>query len=207
MSDCTASRPVRPTVDALTLALDPLPKASAMVFDTGLRYVIVRGPALARQGFSAASVAGLLVADAPSAQRWAFYERRDRAAFGGETGSVEVPSPDGKLWDLVEVGPLRAGDGEAIGGVSFAADVTERTQAEAGTAPARRDRRVNGRCGDRIDVVGGAGRRCATATWWRATSGGARCPRGSCSDRAGYNPHRARALPRLPRWESRWGGR
>ncbi len=47
---------------------------------------------------------------------------------------ARTTSPDGKLWDLVEVGPLRAGDGEAIGGVSFAADVTERTQAEAGTA-------------------------------------------------------------------------
>ena len=115
---------------ALT-ALESLPSGSMMVFDADLRYVIVRGPTLAREGFRSEGLEGHLAADALSPGRWAFYEPLYRAALRGEHSWVEIPSPDGKSLYLVEVGPLRAADGEIVGGgVSVASDITARSRAE-----------------------------------------------------------------------------
>ena len=121
----------RPSIEALALAaFEALPEASAMVFDTDLRYVIVRGPALARHGCHPADLEGRPVQDALGPERWAFYEPLYRAALQGETRSVETPSPDGKGSYLVQVGPLRVGDGDVVGGVSFAVEITARKGAE-----------------------------------------------------------------------------
>jgi PAS domain S-box-containing protein len=111
-------------------ALDVLPGASAMVFDTEMRYVLVRGRALFGRGFTSSFLEGRLVADALSTERWAFYRPLYRSALLGETHSLEVASPDRKGWYAVEVGPLRAADGRIIGGVSFAIDITRRKRVE-----------------------------------------------------------------------------
>jgi PAS domain S-box-containing protein len=111
-------------------ALDVLPGGSVMVFDTEMRYVLVRGRALFDRGFSSVFLEGRLVADALSTERWAFYEPLYRSALLGETHSVEIASPDGEGWYAVEVRPLRAGDGEIVGGVSFAVGITERKRVE-----------------------------------------------------------------------------
>jgi len=111
-------------------ALDVLPGASVMVFDTELRYVLVRGRALFDRGFSSVFLEGRLVADALSAERWAFYEPLYRSALLGEMHSVEIASPDHENWYAVEVGPLRAGEGKIVGGVSFAVDISERKRLE-----------------------------------------------------------------------------
>jgi PAS domain S-box-containing protein len=101
-----------------------------MVFDTEMRYVLVRGRALFDRGFSSVFLEGRLVADALSAERRSFYEPLYRSALRGATHSVEITSPDGESWYAVEVGPLRAGEGEIIGGVSFAVDISERKRVE-----------------------------------------------------------------------------
>ncbi len=101
-----------------------------MVFDTEMRYVLVRGRALFDRGFTSSFLEGRLVADALSSERWAFYEPLYRSALLGETHSLEIASPDGEGWYAVEVGPLRAADGVIIGGVSFAIDISERKRAE-----------------------------------------------------------------------------
>lgn len=101
-----------------------------MVFDSEMRYVLVRGRALFDRGFSSVFLEGRLVADALSAERWAFYEPLYRSALQGATHSVEIASPDGESWYAVEVGPLRAGAGEIVGGVSFAVDISERKRVE-----------------------------------------------------------------------------
>ena len=130
MSGAT-SDPAYPLRESLALsALDALPDASVLVFSTGLRYEIVRGSALARYGFSAAEFEGRPVADALGDERWAFYEPLYRAALGGDTRSTEIRSLDGERWYQVEVGPLRSGDGEIIGGVSIAVDITDRKELE-----------------------------------------------------------------------------
>lgn len=131
-----ADRPfVNPDTDAssasLALAvLDVLPGGSVMVFDTEMRYVLVRGGALFDRGFTSSFLEGRLVADALSAERWAFYEPLYRSALQGETHSLEIASPDGEGWYAVEVGPLRAPDGVIVGGVSFAIDISERKRVE-----------------------------------------------------------------------------
>jgi PAS domain S-box-containing protein len=119
-----------PSVASLALAaLDVLPGGSVMVFDTEMRYVLVRGRALFDRGFTSSFLEGRLVADALSSERWAFYEPLYRSALLGETYTVEIASPDGEGWYAVEVCPLRAPDGEIVGGVSFAIDVSERKRA------------------------------------------------------------------------------
>ena len=121
----------RARIETLAMAaLEALPEASVMVFDTDLRYVIVRGQALALHGFARDHFEGRPVAEALGPQRWALYEPLYRAALEGETGSMEIASPDEKLWYLVQVGPLRDVNGGVIGGVSFAADVTARKRAD-----------------------------------------------------------------------------
>lgn len=101
-----------------------------MVFDTELRYGIVRGSVFTRHGFRSQDLEGQLVSDALGPERWAFYEPLYRAALQGETRSVEIVSPDAKHWYAVKVGPLLAGNREIIGGVSIAVEITARNLAE-----------------------------------------------------------------------------
>ena len=125
------SGPPDKSVEALALAaLESLPEASALVFDTELRYVIVRGPALSRSGFGSPDAEGRPVVDVVSPERWAFFEPLFQAALQGETQAVETPSTDGEHWYLVQVGPLRAGEGEVVGGVAFTTDITTRKRRE-----------------------------------------------------------------------------
>jgi PAS domain S-box-containing protein len=126
--------PVGPAAGPETLALAlgafaALPNASAvLVFDTESRYIIARGPALA--ALSSQGLEGRLAADALPPEQWAVYEPLYRAALEGETRSLEVASLDGKRWYLVEVGPVRTGDHDIIGGVAVAVSITGRKRAE-----------------------------------------------------------------------------
>lgn len=57
-------------------ALDELPAASFIVFDSDLRFVLTRGSALADNGVLPSELEGRLVAQALPPERWAFYEPR-----------------------------------------------------------------------------------------------------------------------------------
>ena len=130
MSDGAASRQLLSLETMALAALGTLPETSMMVFDRELRYLIVRGPALAVHGFSTEAVEGQLASEALSEERWALYEPSYRRALQGQTSSIEVRPPDQGRWYLMEVGPLVRSDGEVIGGVSFAVDITRRKRAE-----------------------------------------------------------------------------
>jgi diguanylate cyclase (GGDEF)-like protein/PAS domain S-box-containing protein len=120
-----------PGTETLALAaLEALPNANAIVFDTEFRYLLARGGAIADRGFRTADLEGREASEALGPELWAFYEPLYRAALQGETRSAEAKSLDGKLWHLVKVGPLRNEGGDIIGGISFAADITARKRAE-----------------------------------------------------------------------------
>jgi len=119
------------TVEELALAAwEALPDASSLVFDTDLRYVVARGPALALHGFTSPDLEGQLAASSLPPERWKLFEPLYRGALVGERGSVEVSSLAEGRWCRVQVGPLRGPDGSTVGGVALAVDTTALKQSE-----------------------------------------------------------------------------
>ena len=110
-------------------ALDELPAASFIVFDSDLRFVLTRGSALADNGVLPSELEGRLVAQALPPERWAFYEPLYRGALTGKSSEITVASPDGLKSYVVRVGPVAGPDGHVLGGVAIASDVTEQTAA------------------------------------------------------------------------------
>jgi PAS domain S-box-containing protein len=106
-----------------------------MLFDTNLRYVLVRGQAPGNHTLRPADFEGRPISEVLAPERWALYEPLYRAALKGETCSTEVPSVDGgnRIY-LIRVGPLRADSGKIIGGVSTATEITERRRIEQALA-------------------------------------------------------------------------
>ena len=114
---------------ALTV-LRILPAASALVFDRDLRYVLAGGHALEHEGLHAVELEGMPAEEVLLDERWETYEPLYRAALAGETRSLEVWSADDTRCYQVEVGPLRGGAGEIVGGVAVSRDITPRKHAE-----------------------------------------------------------------------------
>jgi diguanylate cyclase (GGDEF)-like protein/PAS domain S-box-containing protein len=114
---------------ALTV-LRILPAASALVFDRDLRYVLAGGHALEHEGLHAVELEGMPAEEVLLDERWETYEPLYRAALNGETRSLEVWSSDDTRCYQVEVGPLRGGAGEIVGGVAVSRDITPRKHAE-----------------------------------------------------------------------------
>ncbi len=107
-------------------ALDVLPDASIMVFDTDLVFVVARGGALHDAGLEPSTLEERSVSSALSAARWAFYEPFYRGALAGESYSIEVPSQtDEGQGYVVNFGPVRDASGVVIGGVAVATDVSD----------------------------------------------------------------------------------
>lgn len=115
-------------------ALDALPQASVMVFDRDLRYMIVRGGALREQGLQPERFEGQLVVDAVGPERFEFYAPLYREALAGRVSLREVPSLRGDQTFLIRVGPLFDVDGEIMGGVSIAVDITEQKRLQGESA-------------------------------------------------------------------------
>jgi diguanylate cyclase (GGDEF)-like protein/PAS domain S-box-containing protein len=110
--------------------LRTLPAASALVFDTDLRYVIAGGDALAQEGLSASEFEGRPAVEVLVGDRWKTYEPLYRAALNGETRAIEIWSLGETSCYQIEVGPLRAADGTIVGGVAVSRDITPRKHAE-----------------------------------------------------------------------------
>ncbi|HEY2767453.1 MAG TPA: diguanylate cyclase [Solirubrobacteraceae bacterium] len=110
--------------------LRTLPAASALVFDTELRYVIAGGDALAQEGLSASEFEGRPAVEVLVGERWRTYEPLYRAALNGETRAIEIWSLGETSCYQVEVGPLRSADGAIVGGVAVSRDITPRKHAE-----------------------------------------------------------------------------
>lgn len=129
------SRPLTSSLESLAIAaIDALPQASVMVFDLELRYLIVRGGALRDQGVVPEQLEGRLVLDAIGPDRFAFYEPLYRDALAGRTNLREVPSLRGGQTFLIQVGPLFDHDGNVMGGVSMAVDISDQKRLEAESA-------------------------------------------------------------------------
>src|SRR5579875_2838174 len=109
-------------------ALRALPDASIVVFDQDLRYVLVAGQAVSREGFDDRALEGQLIADVLPADRWAFWEPIYRAALRGESRSAEIVGAEGQRWYRVDVAPWN--DGTTTGGLAVARDITDRKIAQ-----------------------------------------------------------------------------
>ncbi len=127
MTEAQAARAAYSPRGSLVLAaLDVLPDASIMVFDTDLVFVVVRGEALRDVGMDPASLEERPAELALGPSRWAFYEPFYRAALAGESSSIEVGAvSDGNRRYVVNVGPVRDHRGTIIGGVAVATDVSD----------------------------------------------------------------------------------
>lgn len=129
------------TDDLVRRALDELPEASVMVFDRSLRYVLVRGGAIEQAGLQRPNFEGRLIAEALPEARWAFYRPLFEAALRGENTERTVTSPSGGRRFLIRVGPILAANGDVLGGVALASDITrEEAEAEAVAASEQRYR-------------------------------------------------------------------
>jgi diguanylate cyclase (GGDEF)-like protein/PAS domain S-box-containing protein len=116
--------------DMLTSAIGVLPDASLMIFDTDLRYRVVRGEAVDASGQRPQDLEGRRVADALLPERFAFYEPLYRAGLNGDRVDTQTSSPDGTRQFMIRVSPIRDDQGTVVGGVSIAIDVTEQEQAQ-----------------------------------------------------------------------------
>ena len=116
----TAERKLLDGLSAGEVALSvlrTLPAASALVFDSDLRYVIAGGHALEQEGLRPEDLEGRPAVEVLLGERWETYEPLYRSALNGETRSLEIWSADDTRCYQVEVGPLRARDGTTVGGV------------------------------------------------------------------------------------------
>ncbi len=107
-------------------ALDALPSALILVFDSELRFVLAAGQPLERQSASSAFRDGQFIGDAFPAAVWKAIEPLCRSALAGETRSREVWTSEREHCLMVDVGPLsldRAGDGAGAGEDTAAANV------------------------------------------------------------------------------------
>jgi len=129
----TAERKLLDGLSAGEVALSvlrTLPAASALVFDSDLRYVIAGGHALDQEGLRPEDLEGRPAVEVLVGERWETYEPLYRSALNGETRSLEIWSADDTRCYQVEVGPLRGTDGTTVGGVVISRDVTPRKHAE-----------------------------------------------------------------------------
>jgi diguanylate cyclase (GGDEF)-like protein/PAS domain S-box-containing protein len=129
----TAERKLLDGLSAGEVALSVLrtmPAASALVFDSDLRYVIAGGHALDQEGWRPEDLEGRPAVEVLVGERWETYEPLYRSALNGQTRSLEIWSSDDARCYEVEVGPLRGADGTTVGGVVISREVTQRKHAE-----------------------------------------------------------------------------
>ncbi|HEY0463057.1 MAG TPA: PAS domain-containing protein, partial [Polyangiaceae bacterium] len=118
------------------LLVENLPRCAIMLFDRGLRFLLVDGPEIASNGFSNQILVGRTPAECLPPEFAADIEPNMRAVLEGKRFSAEVPF--GELRYLTEYVPLRDSAGEVVTGLILSQNVTERYR--AGLAVAQRER-------------------------------------------------------------------
>jgi diguanylate cyclase (GGDEF)-like protein/PAS domain S-box-containing protein len=129
----TAERKLLDGLSAGEVALSvlrTLPKASTVVFDRDMRYVIAGGEALRQEGLAPSDLEGRPAVEVLMGERWEIYEPLYRSALNGVARTIEIWSPDDSRCYQVELGPLHGADGEVVGGVAVSRDVTQSKHAE-----------------------------------------------------------------------------
>jgi diguanylate cyclase (GGDEF)-like protein/PAS domain S-box-containing protein len=110
-------------------ALTALPKASTLVFDRELRYILAAGRAPGHHGLKPEELEGQFAEEVLGPDWWEIYGPLYQAALDGDARSLEIWSNDGTRCYLVEVGPLHDAD-QDIGGVAVFRDITKRKRAD-----------------------------------------------------------------------------
>ncbi|HEX6886464.1 MAG TPA: diguanylate cyclase [Candidatus Nanopelagicales bacterium] len=116
--------------DLIIRGIGEIPGAAVLVFDRQLRYVLVRGRAIADNALDPEQYEGRRAAEVLSPARWQHLEGLYRAALEGRTAVGEVAGIDPSRRYMIRTAPVRDGAGEIIGGVSVATDVTDLRRAE-----------------------------------------------------------------------------
>jgi|GEM_PF-689364 len=111
-------------------ALGSLPKASTLVFDGELRYLLAVGRAPGHHGLRPEEIEGRLAEEVLGPEWWEIYGPLYKAALEGESRSLEIWSNDGTRCYLAEVGPLFDEAQEVTGGVAVFRDVTKRKRSD-----------------------------------------------------------------------------
>jgi diguanylate cyclase (GGDEF)-like protein/PAS domain S-box-containing protein len=130
-----AERPTGPlahdrTEDIATAAIASLPKASTVVFDRDMQYVLVAGRAPGHHGMKPDEIEGQLAEEVLGPDWWEIYGPLYNSALDGDTRSLEIWSNDGTRCFLAEVGPLYDPGQEVVGGVAVFRDITKRKRAD-----------------------------------------------------------------------------
>jgi len=116
------------SVLAALLAADPA--LAVVIFDRELRYRTVDGAPLGRHGYTAERTVGRTLKKVAPSQAYEDLDTAYRAALRGETVVLERESVDRGAIYRSTIGPLRA-DGQIIGGIAIAIDVTARRREQA----------------------------------------------------------------------------
>jgi diguanylate cyclase (GGDEF)-like protein/PAS domain S-box-containing protein len=111
-------------------ALTSLPKASTLVFDRDLRYVLAVGRAPGHHGLRPEEIEGRSAQDVLGPDWWEIYGPLYQSALDGDGRSLEIWSNDGTRCFLAEVGPLYDGEQEVTGGVAVFRDITRRKRGD-----------------------------------------------------------------------------
>lgn len=114
----------------VSLALNELPDAAILVFDTDMRFVLSRGAAITDNRMNPADFEGRLAAEALAPDRWELYRPLYEAALRGEPSEREVPSPDGTRVYLIRVEPVVDDAGVIMGGMLVATEITALREAQ-----------------------------------------------------------------------------
>lgn len=119
------------TPDSLhAAALAALPNAAIFAVDLDLRLILAEGEALAAHGYDSSVLRGRLLEEViHSPEAFAELEPEYRAAFEGQTRSLEHGSSDGTKWYWTRIAPLTEGD-RVVGAVAVSQDVTARHRAD-----------------------------------------------------------------------------
>ncbi|MDE3069155.1 MAG: diguanylate cyclase [Acidobacteriota bacterium] len=107
-----------------------MPKASTVVFDRDLQYLLAAGRAPGHHGLKPEEIEGQPVEEVLGPDWWEIYGPLYRSALDGDTRSLEIWSNDGTRCFLAEVGPLFDSDQEVAGGVAVFRDITKRKRAD-----------------------------------------------------------------------------
>ena len=110
-------------------ALTALPKASTLVFDRELKYILAAGRAPGHHGLKPEELEGQFAEEVLGPDWWEIYGPLYQGALDGDARSLEIWSNDGTRCYLVEVGPLHDAD-QDIGGVAVFRDITKRKRAD-----------------------------------------------------------------------------
>src|SRR5918992_1041847 len=128
------------TAELAVSVLGSLSETTVLVFDGELRCIRIVGTAVEAHGYRAASIEGRELADFVPESEFARLAPHYRAALAGERRRFEHRPADGTRVYDIDVAPIEH-DGEIVGGLAIARDITERKEMERAMAHSAREYR------------------------------------------------------------------